>query len=97
MMIQASPTCGWKITPENFLHSALTFRERQAGVSLVFDPSTDLYSYNVYCVETKIFKELLTCEFTDLDEALSTVNSEFAAWEYLDLQKKEGCGTCVAK
>ena len=96
-MIQASPNYGWKITHENFLHSALVFRERQAGVSLVFNPGNDLFTYNVYCIETKMMVELMTCEFNDIDEALTTVNSEFATWEYLDMQKKEGCGTCVAK
>ncbi len=96
-MLQASPSLGWKLTHENFLHSALIFRERQAGIGLVFNPETELFSYNVYCVETKLMVELMTCEFTDIDEALATVNSEFETWEYLDMQKKEGCGTCVAK
>ena len=35
--VSASPDNGWKITAENFEYKILQFRERQAGIGLVFD------------------------------------------------------------
>jgi len=96
-MTLASPINGWKLTHENFDHKVLAFRERQAGVSLVFDPERNQYLYNAYCIETKLLKELFTCEFDFLEDALSAINDEFGNWEILDLSAKSGCGSCVAK
>lgn len=93
----ASPENGWKLTEENFEHTILQFRDRQAGVSLVFDPFSQRYFYNAYCIEAKMLEELFSCEYEFLDEALNVVNSEFATWEKVDLDKKSGCGSCVAK
>ena len=41
-----SPENGWKITGENFEYKILQFRERQAGIGLVFDPESKSYNYN---------------------------------------------------
>ncbi len=85
------------LNEENFDHKVLTFRDRQAGVSLIFDPETQKYSYNAYCLEKKLVQELYSCEFEFLQDALDHVNSEFGSWELFDMAKKEGCGSCVAK
>ena len=83
---------------ENFLNMALVFRERQAGVSLIMDPLNDRISYNAYCLETKLLKDLYTKEFRVLDEALDHINAEFGNWELKPLiEDKSGCGSCVAK
>ncbi len=87
-----------KMTEENYLEKAFQFRERQAGVSVIYDPSTDAYTYNAYCLETKIMKELFSVEFDYLDDALALMNDEFGSWELVDLsEKSSGCATCVAK
>ena len=86
------------LTRENFLHTALRFRDRQAGVSVIFDPKTQQYTYNAYCIETKLVEELFTCEYDDLDDAVALIQSEFGTWESFDLnEKKSGCSSCVAK
>jgi len=92
-----SPLNGWKLTEENFSHSILQFRDRQAGVSVVYDPDLDAYTYNAYCLEAKLLKELFTSEYEFLNDALAVVNDEFGQWELIDLSAKEGCGSCVAK
>ena len=86
-----------KLTDENYVHSILQFRDRQAGVSEVYDPETDAYSYNAYCIEATLLTELYTCEFEFLEDALVAVNDEFGQWELVDLGGKSGCGSCVAK
>ncbi len=87
-----------KLDAENFQEKAFRFRERQAGVSVVYDPFKDAYTYNAYCLETKIMKELFTVEFDFLDDALELMNDEFGSWEIFDLsEKSSGCSTCVAK
>jgi hypothetical protein len=85
------------LNDENFLTNVLKFRERQAGVAVVFDPTTERYSYNAYCVETALLKELFTCEFDFLDDALNLINAEFGSWELSSLEKQSGCSTCIAK
>ncbi len=85
------------LTPDNFDFTVLKFRDRQAGVGVVFDPNSGLYSYNAYCIETTLMQELFTVECEDLDKALDLVNAEFGHWEKFDLSKKEGCGSCAAK
>lgn len=92
-----SPANGWRVTEENYEHTVLRFRDRQAGVGVVYDPEFDRYVYNVYCVETELLTELYTCEYEFLDEALKLLNDEFGQWEKFDLAAKKGCGTCVAK
>jgi len=93
----ASPSNGWKLTEDNYFHSILQFRERQAGVSEVYDPELDRYTYNAYCIETKLLAELYSCEFEFLGDALAVINEEFGQWELIDLSAKSGCGSCVAK
>lgn len=85
-----------KLTSENFLTKILRFRDRQAGVSLIFDPEDNCYTYNAYCLETKILQELYTVEYDFLDDALAAINDEFGSWELTDLNPS-GCGSCVAK
>ncbi|RYZ51978.1 MAG: hypothetical protein EOP07_20380 [Proteobacteria bacterium] len=87
-----------KMTVENFQEKAFRFRERQAGVSIIYDPDAEAFTYNAYCLETKIMKELFTVEFDYLDDALELMNDEFGSWELFDLsEKSSGCGSCVAK
>ena len=87
-----------KLTNENFFDNAFIFRDRQAGVSLIFDDSTELYSYNAYCLETKIMKELFSKEFHYLDDALDFINDEFGNWDMVSLNTSDkGCGSCAAK
>ncbi len=87
------------LTEENFESNALVFRERQAGVSLVYDDETSSYSYNAYCLEKKLLKELMSKEFSYLSDALAYINEEFGSWslEKLGLEETEGCGSCAAK
>lgn len=85
-----------KLTEENFSHTIFRFRDRQAGVSVIYDPDRNVYTYNAYCLETKIMKELFTVEHDFLSDAISMINDEFGSWELIDLDDK-GCGSCAAK
>ena len=85
------------LTPDNYTHSVLVFRDRQAGVSEIFDPLMERYSYNAYCLEKKLLKELFTCEYDFLDDALQVINDEFGTWELQTFEEKSGCSSCVAK
>ena len=85
-----------KLTESNYDHSVLVFRDRQAGVSEIYDPESGAFSYNAYCLEKKLMKELYTCEFDFLTDALEVINAEFGSWELEDFDQK-GCGSCVAK
>ena len=87
-----------KLDTENFMEKAYRFRDRQAGISLIYDPLKSAYTYNAYCLETKIMKELFTVEFDYLDDALNLMNDEIGTWELIDLSgKSSGCGSCIAK
>ncbi len=87
-----------RLDSDNYLEKAFRFRDRQAGISVIYDPDKAQYTYNAYCLETKIMKELFTVEFDYLDDALKLMNDEFGSWELFDLSgKSEGCGSCVAK
>ncbi len=86
------------LTDENYLTSAFKFRDRQAGVSVIYNPKGDFFTYNAYCLETKIMKELFTVEHDYLDDAIQLINDEFGSWEFIDLaSEKSSCGSCVAK
>lgn len=86
-----------RLTLENFESQIFRFRDRQAGVSLIYDPERQVFSYNAYCLETKLVKELYTCEFDFLDDALALINDEFGTWELGDIAPaKAGCGSCAA-
>jgi hypothetical protein len=86
------------LTDQNYLEKILRFEDRQAGVSVIFDPHTERFSYNAYCLETQVMKELFSVEHDYLDDALELINSEFGAWELVDLSaKNSGCGSCAAK
>lgn len=85
-----------KLTTENYTYNVLRFRDRQAGITEIYDPQADTYSYNAYCLETKLVKELFTCEYDFLEDALHCINEEFGTWELESFDKK-GCGTCAAK
>jgi hypothetical protein len=84
------------LTAENYTDTVLTFRDRQAGVSEIYDPHLNEYTYNAYCMEKKLIKELWTVEFDYLEDALKRVNEEFGSWETESFDRK-GCGSCVAK
>lgn len=85
------------LTSENFSDSFLRFGDRQAGISLVYCPDEERFFYNAYCVEAKILKELFSVEHLYLEDALETINSEFANWELISFDQKKGCDSCVAK
>lgn len=85
-----------KITEENYLESVLVFRDRQAGISVVYDPHFSKFKYNAYCLEKKLLKELYSIEFDFLSDALSKINEEFGSWNLESFDQK-GCGNCAAK
>lgn len=85
------------LTVDNYDHSVFVFRDRQAGVTEIFDPETNTYSYNAYCLEKKLLKELFTCEYEFLEDALYVINEEFGTWQLESFDEKSGCGSCVAK
>jgi hypothetical protein len=85
------------LTVDNYDHSVLVFRDRQAGVSEIYDPETDRYTYNAYCLEKKLLKELFTCEYDFLEDALQVINEEFGSWGLETFEEESGCGSCVAK
>lgn len=85
------------LTEENYDHTVLVFRDRQAGVSEIYDPETARYSYNAYCLEKKLVKELFSCEYEFLSDALERVNEEFGTWQPESFDEEKGCGSCVAK
>ena len=87
-----------KLTDENYMDKAFQFRDRQAGVSIIYDPEKQRFTYNSYCLETKIMKELFTVEHDYLEDALHQINDEFGTWELIDVHSNSsGCGSCVAK
>jgi len=70
-----------KLNDKNYGYSVLVFGDRQAGVSEIYDTETNGYSYNAYCMEKTLVKELYTCEYDFLDDALHAINKEFGTWE----------------
>jgi hypothetical protein len=85
-----------QLTEDNYTDSVLVFRDRQAGVSEIFDPETGRFSYNAYCLEKKLVKELFAHEHAFLSDALEMINEEFGTWQ-LESFDKSGCGSCAAK
>ena len=85
-----------KLTELNYDSNVLVFRDRQAGISEIYDPESTTFSYNAYCLEKKVMKELFTCEYDFLTDAREVINAEFGSWELESFDKK-GCGSCVAK
>ena len=85
------------INNENFTYSYFQWRNRQAGDSLTFDPDRQNFAYNAYCTETELLKDLFTCEYEFLDDAISVINQEYGNWELKSFEEKSGCATCVAK
>ena len=86
-----------QIDADNFQTHYLRFRDRQAGISLIYEASQNSYRYNVYCLETKLLKEIFSLEFDFLDDAIISLNQEFGTWELVAYEQKSGCGSCVAK
>jgi hypothetical protein len=86
-----------KLTVDNYSYTVLRFRERQAGVSAIYDPAHMSYTYNAYCLETKLLQDLFTCEYDFLEDAIFAINEEFGSWEIEDLSDQKGCGSCAAK
>jgi hypothetical protein len=86
-----------QLTEENYSHTVLVFRDRQAGVSEIFDPESQTFTYNAYCLEKKLLEELFTCEYDFLTDALDAINEEFGTWKAETFDEKKGCGSCVAK
>ena len=85
------------LTDENFTYCHYNWNTRQAGIGLIFDPERNRYVYNAYCIETELLKELFTCEYDHLDEALEVINAEYGNWEFKNVEDKKGCGSCAAK
>ena len=80
-----------KLTEDNYESKALRHLDRQAGISVIYDPTADIFVYNAYCLELKLLKELSSCEYDTLDKALIAVNEEFGSWSLVDLAVAEGC------
>ena len=94
----SSSTSSSILTESNFLESVYCFRDRQAGVSVIYDPGQAAFQYNAYCLEKKLLKDLVSVEFRFLSDALGYINSEFGNWPLLPLsESSSGCGSCVAK
>ena len=86
------------LNDENYEEKGFFFRDRQAGVSEIYNPDSKSYTYNAYCLETKLMKELFTVEYDFLEDALEIINQEFGSWEIDSLgTKKSECSSCVAK
>lgn len=86
------------ITADNFLYSCLVFEDRQAGVSTIYCHDSGEFFYHAYCFETKIHKDLMSCEFDSVEEACGYINDEFSSWQLTTLtEDKSGCGSCHAK
>jgi len=75
-----------KLNDKNYGYSVLVFRDRQAGVSEIYDPKALGYSYNAYCMDKNLVKELFTCEYDFLEDALQAINEEFGTWELESLR-----------
>ena len=87
-----------KLNDQNYMEKVYRFEDRQAGVSLIYNPDEDMFTYNAYCLETHLVKELFTVEQEYLDDALDLINAEFGSWELVELSgKSSGCGSCAAK
>lgn len=87
-----------QLNDQNFMEKVYRFQDRQAGVSLIFDPDDNIFTYNAYCLETHLMKELFTVEQEYLEDAIDLINAEFGSWELVELAKKSsGCGSCAAK
>ena len=85
-----------QLTTQNYSWCFFKFRDRQAGVAEVYNPHTQHYRYNAYCLEQKLLKEIYTQEFDFLEDALEHTNLEFGNWEFHDLSlKKPACGSCA--
>ena len=84
--------CMTSLDSLNFEQMVFRFNDRQAGVSSIYDPEKNIYTYNVYCLEIKLLKEIFSVEFTNLNEALELANHEFGNWELQNINfKKRGC------
>ena len=88
-----------KINEENYQSHFLRFQKRQAGISLVFCPDREKYTYNTYCIESELLKELFSVEHDYLEDALTLLNDEFPTWELVSYESKQksGCSSCAAK
>lgn len=85
-----------KLNAWNYMDNALTFQSRQAGVSIIYDHDEDLYTYNAYCLELELMKELFTVEYEELDDALKCINEEFGTWKLQKLADiQDSCATCA--
>ncbi|MFK7872947.1 MAG: hypothetical protein AB8C84_07210 [Oligoflexales bacterium] len=80
---------------DNYDKKFLKFESRQAGVSIIYSPEKEIYTYNAYCLEAEKLVELMTVEYDYLDDALQTVNQEFGTWELVPYElEKSDCGSC---
>ena len=86
------------ISVENYDKKFLKFESRQAGVSEVYSPDNQKFSYNAYCLESEKLVELLSVEYDYLEDAIKTVNEEFGTWELVPYEvEKSDCGSCGNK
>lgn len=89
-----------QLTSDNYSYKVFRFDDRQAGISLVYDPIDEAFAYNAYCVEITLMKELYSSEFEFLEDALEHVNQEFGTWQLAEFgqeSEKSGCGSCANK
>lgn len=86
-----------KIDSSNYTYKVFMFEDRQAGIGLVYDPFSEKFNYNVYCLETKLMKEIYSEEFNFLDDAIEHVHDEFGQWKLTEFQEESSCGSCSAK
>ncbi len=85
------------LTEDNYQEEVYVFGDRQAGISCIYNPEGDQFSYNAYCLEKKLLKELFSSEHEFLSEAIELINSEFGTWQIHKLDGSTSCGSCAAK
>ena len=76
---------GRRLTPENYTGGLLIDEELLGGVSVV---AGELPKYLSYALRHTTGEYLGRCEYTDLNDALSAINSVQREWAY------EGAGGC---
>ena len=82
-MLQPETDLGRFHDPQKGYHSKVTVGDRQAGISLIYEPNSSSYRYNVYCLEMKLMKEILSCEYDYLEDAIINVNEELDGGEII--------------
>ncbi len=100
-----------KITPDNWTYSVYTLDDLTAQITLGASPNSDQdvqLSYHVTVLkgapdaQAYEIKEVFQASFTQLEQALETINNKYGDWDFIDrlnsdgLSDSSGCGSCAA-